>query len=43
MSSTENFKPKELSDVHVCYLFAHGPGLLHTVSKPVNKLEDVKG
>jgi TRAP-type C4-dicarboxylate transport system substrate-binding protein len=26
------FNPKELSDVHVCYLFAHGPGL-----------EDVKG
>ena len=39
----EKFKPKELSDVHVCYLFAHGPGLLHTVNKPVNKLEDVKG
>jgi len=37
------FQPKELSDVHVCYLFAHGPGLLHTVSKPVHKLEDVKG
>ncbi len=37
------FNPKELSDVHVCYLFAHGPGLLHTVSKPVHKLEDVQG
>ena len=37
------FKPKELSDVHVCYLFAHGPGLLHTAKKPVRKLEDVKG
>ena len=37
------FHPKELSDVHVCYLFGHGPGLLHTVSKPVNNLEDVKG
>jgi len=37
------FKPKELSDVHVCYLFAHGPGLLHTVSKPVHTLEDVAG
>ena len=37
------FKPKELSDVHVCYLFAHGPGLLHTAKKPVHKLEDVKG
>jgi TRAP-type C4-dicarboxylate transport system substrate-binding protein len=37
------FNPKELSDVHVCYLFAHGPGLLHTARKPVHKLEDVKG
>ena len=37
------FKPKELSDVHVCYLFAHGPGLLHTARKPVHKLDDVKG
>jgi TRAP-type transport system periplasmic protein len=37
------FQPKELSDVHVCYLFAHGPGVLHTVNKPVKKLEDVKG
>jgi len=39
----EKFKPKELSDVHVCYLYAHGPGLLHTVNKPVKKLEEVKG
>jgi TRAP-type transport system periplasmic protein len=39
----KKFQPKELADVHVCYLFAHGPGLLHTVSKPVRKLEDVKG
>lgn len=37
------FKPKELSDVHVCYLFAHGPGLLHTARKPVRTLDDVKG
>lgn len=37
------FQPKELSDVHVCYLFAHGPGLLHTASKPIRKLEEVKG
>jgi TRAP-type C4-dicarboxylate transport system substrate-binding protein len=37
------FQPKELSDVHVCYLFAHGPGLLHTARKPVYTLEDVKG
>jgi len=37
------FKPKELSDVHVCYLFAHGPGLLHTASKPVRTLDEVQG
>ena len=37
------FQPKELSDVHVCYLYAHGPGLLHTARKPVRTLEDVKG
>ncbi|HEY3278199.1 MAG TPA: TRAP transporter substrate-binding protein [Syntrophorhabdaceae bacterium] len=36
------FKPKELDDVKVLYLHAHGPGLLHT-KKPVSKLEDVKG
>jgi len=36
------FKPKELDDVKVLYLHAHGPGLLHT-KKPVTKLEDMKG
>jgi TRAP-type transport system periplasmic protein len=36
------FKPKELDDVKVLYLHAHGPGLLHTI-KPVAKLEDIKG
>ena len=38
----KTFKPKELDDVKVMYLHAHGPGLLHT-KKPVNKLEDLKG
>ena len=38
----KTFKPKELSDVKVLYLHAHGPGLLHT-KKPVKKLEDIKG
>jgi TRAP-type C4-dicarboxylate transport system substrate-binding protein len=32
-------KPKELADVKVLYLHAHGPGLLHTV-KPVKTLRD---
>ncbi len=39
----EKFKPKELDDVAVMYLHAHGPGLLHTKDKPVRKMEDLKG
>lgn len=39
----QKFKPKEVSDVHICYLFAHGPGLLHTANKPVTKLEQLAG
>jgi TRAP-type transport system periplasmic protein len=38
----KTFNPKELQDVKVMYLHAHGPGLLHT-KKPVAKLEDLKG
>jgi len=38
----KTFNPKELRDVKVMYLHAHGPGLLHT-KKPVRKLEDLKG
>ncbi len=26
----DKFKPKELSDTEVMYLYAHGPGLIHT-------------
>lgn len=37
------FKPKELDDVAVMYLHAHGPGLLFTKKKPVKKMEDLKG
>jgi len=37
------FKPKELDDVKVLYLHGHGPGILHTCKKPVEKLEDLKG
>jgi TRAP-type C4-dicarboxylate transport system substrate-binding protein len=33
--------PKELSDVKVMYLNAHGPGLLHT-KKPVHKMADME-
>jgi len=35
-------KPKELDDVKVLYIHAHGPGLLHT-KKPVQNLEEIKG
>jgi TRAP-type transport system periplasmic protein len=38
----KKFTPKELDDVKVLYLHAHGPGLLHTKT-PVRKLEDLKG
>jgi TRAP-type C4-dicarboxylate transport system substrate-binding protein len=36
------YRPKELADVKVLYLHAHGPGLLHSI-KPVYKLEDLRG
>lgn len=35
-------QPKELADVKVLYLHAHGPGLLHT-QKPVTTLAGLKG
>ncbi|MBN2159750.1 MAG: TRAP transporter substrate-binding protein [Spirochaetes bacterium] len=38
----QKMKPKELDEVKVLYIHAHGPGLLHTV-KPVQNLEDLKG
>ena len=38
----QQYKPKELADIKVLYLHAHGPGLLHS-RKPVYKLEDLKG
>ena len=39
----DKFKPKELDDVQVMYLHAHGPGLLFTKKKPVEKMADLKG
>jgi TRAP-type C4-dicarboxylate transport system substrate-binding protein len=36
------FNPKELDDVHLLYLHAHGPGLLHS-KKPVRAMTEVKG
>jgi TRAP-type C4-dicarboxylate transport system substrate-binding protein len=37
----KKFQPKELADVKILYLHAHGPGLLHS-KKSVYKLEDLK-
>jgi len=37
------FMPEELMDTQVMYLHAHGPGLIHTKSKAVYKMEDMKG
>lgn len=34
--------PKELDDIKLLYIHAHGPGLLHT-KKPVQNLEGLKG
>jgi hypothetical protein len=36
------FKPKELDDVHLLYLHAHGPDLLHS-KKPVRTMANAKG
>jgi TRAP-type C4-dicarboxylate transport system substrate-binding protein len=39
----QKFMPKELQDTQVMYLHAHGPGLINTKTRPVRKLEDMKG
>lgn len=39
----DKFRPKAFRDVQVMYFHAHGPGLLHTAKRPVEKLEDIKG
>ena len=39
----KKFRPKEFDDVKVMYFHGQGPGILHTKTKPVNKLEDLKG
>ena len=38
----EKFQPKELSQVKLLYLHAHGPGLLHTKG-PVQSMADLEG
>jgi len=39
----KKFKPKEFDDVKVLWFHAMPYGLVHTKTKPVKKLEDVKG
>ena len=43
MPMLKKFQPKELDEVKMLYVHAHGPGLIHTAKKPVTKLEDLKG
>jgi TRAP-type C4-dicarboxylate transport system substrate-binding protein len=37
------FKPKEMDDVQVMYLHGNPPSVVHTVKKPISKLEDLAG
>lgn len=37
------FKPKEFDDVKVLWFHAHAPAIIHTKTKPVTRLEDLKG
>jgi TRAP-type C4-dicarboxylate transport system substrate-binding protein len=37
------FKPKEFNDAKILWFHAQCPGIVHTKSKPINKLEDLKG
>ncbi len=39
----EKFKPKEFDEVKVMYFHGQGPTFFSTRSKPIRKLEDVKG
>lgn len=39
---TQKYQPKEVADVHVLYVHAHGPGLLAS-KKSVKTLDDLKG
>ena len=37
------FKPKEFEQVKVLWFHSQGPGMIHTKSVPITKLEDLKG
>ena len=38
----KEFNPKELSDTHLLYIHAHGPGILAS-KKPVRSIKDIEG
>ena len=37
------FKPKEMEEIHFLFSSSPGPFIIHTAKKPVNNLEDLKG
>ncbi len=37
------FKPKEFDEVKVLWFHAQSPGIIHSKTKPITKLEDLKG
>lgn len=39
----KQMKPKELDDVKVLYLHAHGPGIIWTKPRAINTMDDLKG
>lgn len=39
----KKFQPKEVAETKILYVHAHGPGVLATAKKPVQKLEDLHG
>jgi TRAP-type transport system periplasmic protein len=39
----KKFKPKEFDDVKVLWFHAQSPGIVHTKTKPIARLEDFKG
>jgi TRAP-type C4-dicarboxylate transport system substrate-binding protein len=39
----DKFKPKEFNDVKILWFHAQAPGIVHTKTKPITKLEDLKG
>ena len=39
----KKFKPKEMDEVQIMYLHAHGPAFVHNKSKAIATLEDLKG